>query len=297
MKEKLTLSQIVITVFGLTLFVVLLNAPVQVRENLAANVAQQKQNNTAVNLEKLVLPADGVVLPVRWGDFGKQMVETGVIDKDKFESVYAQRGGLNEYGKALLYSDGNGNIEINSQNAGVILNLLWGFGLANQNPILEDGPMMDSKYGGADRFAATGGWSIAKGDPMNHYSKHAFIVLTNEQQEMVERVSKNIFRPCCGNSTYFPDCNHGMAMLGLLELLASQNISEEDMYKTALQVNAYWFPSTYLTIAKYFENKGIAWVDVDPKEVLGKEYSSGSGYQKILNEIQPQQSGGVSCGV
>ena len=117
------------------------------------------------------------------------------------------------------------------ENSGTILNLLWAFGLANKNEILEKGPMMDKRYGGAENFASTGGWTLSKGDSMNHYSMHSFITLTPQQQSLVEKVSQNIYRPCCGNSTYFPDCNHGMAMLGLLELLASQGISENEMYK------------------------------------------------------------------
>lgn len=31
---------------------------------------------------------------------------------------------------------------------------------------------------------------------------------------------------CCGNSTYFPDCNHGAAMLGFIELAVSQGLVE-----------------------------------------------------------------------
>ena len=133
---------------------------------------------------------------------------------------------------------------------------------------------------------------------MNHYSKHEFISLTPEQQQLVEQVSWNIYRPCCGNPTYFPDCNHGMAMLGLLELMASQGVNEEDMYKAALAVNSYWFPETYINLAKYFESQGTPWKKIDPKEVLGADYSSASGYRNILNKIQPikQQSGG-GCGV
>ena len=98
--------------------------------------------------------------------------------------------------------------------------------------------MTDKQFGGADKFASTGGWSLSKGNAMDHYSRHNFVVLTQAQAELVERVSKNIYRPCCNNSTYFPDCNHGMAMLGLLELMASQNISEGQMYKIALSVNS-----------------------------------------------------------
>ena len=40
--------------------------------------------------------------------------------------------------------------------------------------------------------------------------------------KIVEEIAGNIYRPCCGNSTAFPDCNHGMAMLGLIELMVSQ---------------------------------------------------------------------------
>ena len=46
-------------------------------------------------------------------------------------------------------------------------------------------------------------------------------------------------------------------MLGLLELMASQGLSEEEMYKYALIVNSYWFPDTYLAIAKYFEKEAL----------------------------------------
>ena len=89
-----------------------------------------------------------------------------------------------------------------------------------------------------------------------------------------------------------------MAMLGLLELMASQGLSEEEMYKTALQVNAYWFPETYLIIAKYFEIQGISWDKVSAKEILGFDYSSGSGYQNLLQKIKPEEiKGGGSCGV
>lgn len=245
-----------------------------------------------------VIPSLGVELPVKWGNLGKKLIEFGVIDSLKFEEIYAGRGGLSEEDKNLLYGEDNGNLVINSQNAGLVLNLLWALGLGNKNPVLENGPMTDEKYGGAGNFASTGGWSIAKGDAMSHYSGHSLIVLSENQQALVEKISKNIFRPCCGNSTYFPDCNHGMAMLGLLELMASQNIGEDEMYKIALSVNSYWFPDTYLTLAKYFEKQGVDWKDVDAKKVLGTDYSSASGYQNILSQVEPSgNKGGGGCGV
>ena len=249
-------------------------------------------------LEKIVLPSEGVVFPARWGDVGKKMVAAGVIDAKKFEDLYASRGGLSDEAKAFLYGDGNGNLKITADNSGEILNLLWALGLGQKNTILEKGPMTDPKYGGAGGFASTGGWTLAKGGAMNHYSKHLFFKLTYEQQKFVENVSKNIFRPCCGNSTYFPDCNHGMAMLGLLELMASQGVGEADMYKAALAANSYWFPDTYLTIAKYMDMKGVKWNKVDPKSVLGANFSSATGYRKILQQVTPPDTkSGGGCGV
>ena len=249
-----------------------------------------------------VSPAAGVVLPVRWDDLGAQMVSAGVIDGEKFEQLYSRRGDLMEEVKKLLRGQDNGNLKITAENSGLILNLLWALGLGTKNEILEKGPMTDPSYGGAappaGGFASTGGWTLAKGETMSHYSQHRLIVLTPEQQQLVERVSKNIYRPCCDNSTYFPDCNHGMAMLGLLELAASQGVSEKEMYRVALQVNSYWFPDTYLTLAAYMKNQGIEWGKIDPKEILGSNYSSGSGYRQILTKMNSAKNGtGTNCGV
>lgn len=234
----------------------------------------------AANLEDIVLPPEGVLLPILWGDLGRKMVAAGVIDENKipYEEV--------------------GEFRINRQNAGYLLNLLWAFGLSNKNPILENGPMTDPRYGNPAYFASTGGWTAAKGDPMEHYSRYPWVPLTPAQQALVEKASQNIYRPCCDNATYFPDCNHGMAMLGLLELLASEGVSEEEMYRYALQVNAYWFPDNYLTIAKYFQERGINWKQVSPREVLGSNFSSGSGYYRLLTQVTPyERQAGVSCGV
>jgi len=264
------------------------------------------EKNIEDNYEQKVISEDGVVLPAKWGDLGAKMTSVGVIDKIKLEELYASRGGLNDEERKLLEGLDNGYLKITPENSGFVLNLLWALGLGNKNEILENGPMTDKKYGGAGGFASTGGWTLADGGParngagaMNHYSKHRFIVLTPEQQALAERVSKGIYRPCCGNPVYFPDCNHGMAMLGLLELMASQGVSEEEMYKAALAVNSYWFPDTYLTIAKDLKSQGKDWSKTDPKEILGYNYSSGPGYQKLLEKIKNPEikGGGGGCGV
>jgi len=259
----------------------------------------QKAQAQVSALEEAVLPSEGVVLPASWGDLGVQLVNSGTIDADKFKAIYEQRGAFTDEYKNLLLGNNNGQIKITRENSGYYLNLFWALGLANKNPILDTGEMMDLKYGGAGNFASTGGWTIAKGNSMDHYSKHAFITLTLEQQALVDKVSRGIYRPCCGNSVHFPDCNHGMAMLGLLELMASQGASEQDMWKTALVVNSYWFPDTYLTIATYMKEKGIEWKNVNPQEMLGANYSSGQGFANIASQVikpaSSQSAGG--CGV
>ncbi|MBI4088986.1 hypothetical protein HY415_02730 [Candidatus Kaiserbacteria bacterium] len=266
------------------------------------SVGTAAETNAQTQLQESVLPSSGVTLPVTWGDLGAKLVEVGVIDRDKMIALYEGRGGFPTEYRKMLEKNMNEKIVITSWNSGYLLNLLWALGLANKNPILEDASeMMNPAYGGAGPpaggFASTGGWTLAKGSAMDHYNMHSLMMLTADQQALVDRVSRNIYRPCCGNSTHFPDCNHGMAMLGLLELMASQGVGEQQMYKTALAVNSYWFPDTYLTIATYMQQKGVAWRDVSPKEVLGRDFSSSSGYTNISSQVTlPQRGqGGGGC--
>lgn len=259
-----------------------LSLGVKIPNSLVAVVSGGK--NDEQSLEKLILPETGFRLPVQWGSLGEALVQAGVIDEAKFN-----------FGEVLRNP---GFIQITAENAHAVLNMLWALGLSNKNEILEKGPMQDSQYGGAKNFASTGGWTLGQGDALTHYSRHQFFTLTEEQQTLVERVSKNIYRPCCNNSTFFPDCNHGMAMLGLLELMAAQGVGEEEIYKTALRANSFWFPETYLTIAKFLQSKGIGWERTDPKEILGNNFSSASGYQQVFNAVTPvkKRQGGGSCG-
>ncbi|HEY4495929.1 MAG TPA: hypothetical protein VJC04_01035 [Candidatus Paceibacterota bacterium] len=274
----------------------------QTKNKISATENQQTVaiSNTPVSeLEEIVLPSTGVVLPVSWGDLGAKLVSVGAIDEVRFKALYDERGQWTaEYEKLLMDND-TGQLKITKDNAGYLLNLFWALGLASKNPILDSGEMTNPRYGGTQSFASTAGWTMAKGDPMAHYSRHKFFNLPPEQQALVDKVSKGIYRPCCGNSTHFPDCNHGMAMLGLLELMASQGVNEQEMWQAALAVNSYWFPDTYLTIATYLKNQNVEWQDVKPQEILGINYSSASGYAKIASRVvQPQQGGGGNgCGV
>ena len=269
-----------------------------------ANIAEVKVQKSP--LEEKVLPSQGVELPVVWGDLGVKLVKAGVIDGEKFKALYEGRGEFTKDYEKLLFGNNESKIKITEENAGYLLNLFWALGLAQDNPILSDKTeMANPKYAGGDKrpaegFASTAGWTMSMGDPMNHYSRHKFFDLTAQQQMLVDKISRGIYRPCCNNSTHFPDCNHGMAMLGLLELMASQGASEKDMWQAALAVNAYWFPDTYITIATYMKNKkGIEWSNVNPQEMLGVNFSSASGFTQIASQVSlPSNSrSGGGCGV
>src|SRR3989338_5708669 len=60
------------------------------------------QNAPVSELERAVLPEEGVTLPVLWGDLGLKLVSVGAIDADKFKAIYEQRGAFTEEYKNLL---------------------------------------------------------------------------------------------------------------------------------------------------------------------------------------------------
>jgi hypothetical protein len=266
-----------------------------------ATQVQEKAKTEAQNLVKIenkVINKNGYSLKISWNSLGKQLVADGVIDKVKLaQSVL----GKDQFTADLeKYLDGsNQTITLNAQNSHFWLNVLWGLGLANKNKLLDSGDMQSN--GSPASFASTGGYTLGQGDPMSYYSKYSYLNLSTSQQAIVEEVAGNIYRPCCGNSAAFPDCNHGMAMLGLIELMASQNIVKADIYKAALALNTYWFPQTYLGIAYHFEKLGKDYSKIPAQEILSSTYSSSEGNAKIQQETLgvtwPNQNSGGGCGV
>lgn len=173
------------------------------------------------------------------------------------------------------------------ENAHFLLNFFWAVGLVNKNSILTEGPMMQNSDGQVDRFASTGGWTLATKSVMELYAHVDLISLTPEQQAHVEEVASAVYRPCCDNPTLFPDCNHGMAMLGLLELIASQGAGVDEMFEAAKYVNAYWFPQQTLETAIYLKaNQGIDFADADARMVVSKNFSSASGASMVHQSLQ-----------
>jgi len=267
----------------------------------ASSIAASKDN-----LFNEINPVDGYEINASFGTLGPKMTAMGVIDPEKFKSTYEKSNQpLTQEQEDIILRGSDEKIKITRDNSYFLLNFFWAVGLANKSKILDDGDMM--KYGGkqgAGNFASTGGWILGKGDAMNYYSKSALIPLTPKQEDRVNLVASNIFRPCCNNSTAFPDCNHGMALLGVLQLMASNNATESQMYEAGKYFNAFWFPGNYYDLALYFKNKeGKSFKNIDAKTLLSKNYSSASGWQSVKQWLvdkgivqQPPKQGG-GCGV
>lgn len=244
-------------------------------------------------------------LAVSYGNLGPQLLAADAIDYDQFSLLYESMGRpLSSVQQAVLQTGSDMPIVIDQQNAHFLLNFFWALGLVNHNPILTEGMMM--KYGaeGVGNFASTGGWSLGKKPATELYASAPIIPLTRVQQERLQEVSENVYRPCCNNHTAFPDCNHGMAMLGLLTLLAGNDASVDEMFEAAKYVNAFWFPQQAFETAVYFKAEmGLDYAEVFPRLAVGIDRFSASGFQNTRqwlaqnNLLNVPQNGGNSCGV
>jgi len=250
--------------------------------------AELKQQKEMSDLYEQVNPADGYTLPVSYGNLGPQLMEAGVIDYDAFMSVMSVSGdAISNRQMDILKKGSDDKIVITAENAHFLLNFFWAVGLANRNSILTEGPMVQYSKGQIEGFASTGGWTLATKPIADLYASMDLIPLTPKQQARVGEVAAAVYRPCCNNYTLFPDCNHGMAMLGLLELMASQNTSVDEMFNAAKYVNAFWFPQQTLETAIYLKsNEGTDFADVDAKLVVSDKFSSASGVSRVHQSLQ-----------
>lgn len=271
------------------------------QRSLAKKMAQieaQKPENLVKEATAKVLPAEGYVTQLKWGDIVKKLVETGAIDPAKYQEIYnSKTNGADDL--VLLEASSDKAISINENNSRFLVNTLWALGLTQKSQVLDEGPMRTSGTDTAN-FASTGGWTLGTKAAMQLYSSQELIPLTEEQQDLVQKIAANVYRPCCGNSVAFPDCNHGMAALGYIELAVAGGLSEEQIYRDLLAFNSFWFPDTYVEMAVYFQQQeGKSWDKVDAQTALSKDYSSAAGAQKIKQAVQAVpglKSQGGSCG-
>jgi hypothetical protein len=237
-----------------------------------------------------VLPANGYQSKVALGGSVVALTRTGVIDRKKLETLYAEGGGDPRDLAQLLGQPSFRPILLSATNARLYVNLLWPLGLANRMAGNKASPL-----NGPDlpNYASTGGWTLGRQrNGAAYFNALPIVPLSSEQEALVIRVAQHTFRPCCNNSSFFQDCNHGSALLGLLALGASQGLGEDDLYREALAFNAFWFPEHYTHIALYFKVvDGIDWRKVDARTALSANFSSASGMQ--ANVSRPLQRRGL----
>lgn len=299
-KQIINIKQILIGILigGLVIFA-LINFKLA---NQASNNLNNNSNNSANDklIQQIIaqaLPPKGFKTRVVFGDSVKKMIECGVIDLEKMKKLY--NGNIPKYIQKTI-NGSNEPIVINQETANYLLNLFWPLGLSNKTSFNKNIPFSEKEL---SYLASTGGWWLGKKDNgAEYFSKCEIVKLTPEQEEIVYRVAQNTFRPCCNNSTFAQDCNHGSALLGALELAASQGYNEEELYKLALQLNSFWFPQNYIKISLYQKLvEGKNWQNIDPREIMSAKFSSISGYiqnvEKKLANVPNIPSTGGGCGL
>ncbi len=254
---------------------------------------------------------ESYTLPISYGALGPALVKAGAIDLDAFLALYAAGGKpLSTEQQAILTQGSDKAVVIDHSSAHFLLNFFWAVGLANRNPILLAGPIQDKGTDTAGQYASTAGWTLAARPVMAIFASQPLIELTSAQQERLETVAEGVYRPCCSNSTAFPDCNHGMAMLGILELMAAGDASEDQMFEAAKYVSAFWFPKEMMQAAAYYKlTQGLDFAAIDPRRIVSRDIFSLSGAQFVQQWLtgsghaaasgrlgQPQETAGA-CGV
>lgn len=282
-----------------------LNFKVSFQSNSQANILASAGAGDPADLLAEINPTDGYTINAIYGDIGPQLLAAGAIDFNKIKTLYEQAGQpLTEAQIKILTEGSDEKIKISPENSYFLLNFLWAAGLANKNLILDEGPMMKYGEGKIGSFASTGGWTLGTKEATELYSKYEIISLDSKQQAILDDFAYNSYRPCCSNPTGFPDCNHGMAALGLGEIMAAQGASVDEIFEAFKYVNAFWFPQTYFDVAAYFKAKeGKDWSQVNGRTIAGKDYSTPQGWQRVRqwlsdnNLIEKAPSSGGGCGV
>lgn len=250
------------------------------------------------------VPAGGVHMPFGFGDAVQQLVHAGAIDPAKFRALYGKAGKPVGWVDDLLAAPSRKPIFFSIETAPFLVDLLWPLGLSNKAPFNDASPINDRNL---PSYASTGGWTLGQAkNGAVYFNAVPALPLSKEQQGLALEIAKTTFRPCCDNSTYFQDCNHGSALLGLIELAAFHGFSAREIYRFALVANSYWFPMQYIQAALYFlifESR--SWNEIQPDLILGPRYSTASGWTR--NIIVPLRGanllprgapgpGGVRCG-
>ena len=272
--------------------------PVTLHNDVASRVARP-----GPDIFDEVAPDKGVDTEVSFGDALPKVVAAGVLDPAKLRALGDP---VPHWVERLLTVPSDESIVFTRERAPWLVNLLWPIGLANKAVFNRRSPINTDHLAG---FASTGGWTLGRAtNGAVFFNKVEAVTLTDHQVFLALAVATNTFRPCSDNSTFFQECNHGSALLGLIELAASQGATAEATYRLALVANSYWFPEQYARTAQYFADIAKRpWRSVSAAQVMDSAYSSLSGWQlhveaplrqaKIALPADPRAQPSRACGV
>lgn len=231
-----------------------------------------------------VLPDKNIILPAKWGYSVKKLVDSGSLNISFLTKILRQNGyPMTTEELKILNGTSQENITINATDSPFLLYVLWDIGINNNNTIIREGPI--TQYGNISDFASTGGYGpLGKLD----VGGSKIVNLAPKEQEITDYVALNSYRPCCNNPTMMPDCNHGAAALGLIELMASQGNNATAIFKAVEEFNSFQFRQQYVEIAIYLKSEGLDFDAVPASQVVGSDFSSAAGFANVHGYINEQ---------
>jgi hypothetical protein len=246
----------------------------QIEYPVAEEVESLMLAESGANIVEQVTPKNGISSGLAFKDSVQKIVAAGVLDPDKFRAAAKK---VPTWVERLFIAATDEPIVFTATSAPYLLDLFWPIGLANKAAFKEDSPINTVDI---PSYASTGGWSLGRRQGYLYFNRIDAIHLTGHQQAMVMAVARASYRPCCDNSTFFQDCNHGSALLGVLELAASQGATLNQLWALALTANSYWFPDVYVKTALYFLHfHRKLWREIDPRLILSADFSSATGWR------------------
>lgn len=222
-------------------------------------------------------------VPVRFGDVGPRLLALGAIELRLLEARYARSGRALTARQRRILIEGTGEpVLFSGGEARFLLDFFWALGLTNRIALLAGGPMMQRGGGELGRYASVGGWTLGSRPATALYASAEMVPLSAEQQGRLEEVAYGVYRPCCDNPTAFPDCSHGMAMLGLLTLMAAEGATLDQMFSAARAASAFWFPEQALEVAIFLEAVwGTGFSEGEAQAFTGRDVFSAAGFRTV----------------
>lgn len=251
-----------------------------------------------------VLPREGRSTGIVFDTAVSRLIEGGAIAPDKIRALYQARNtDIPAWvGELLDGEPGSSEIVFTSDTVPHLLTLLWPMGLATRAAFNDSSPIAGAHV---NEFASTGGWPLGQEDTGGVYFNSVdTVALDGMANDLVLGLAERIHRPCCDNSTFFQDCNHGSALLGLLELGAAQGLDEKRLANAALAASAFWFPDQMTEVALHREIiEESSFAGTPALDLIGPERFSMSGWLHNIHRPLAQSgmlpstgSGQAGCG-